>query len=755
VVAFLTALLQLLVVPLFAAVAWTARIVASVWAVSTAWVVKGYKLGASVWAVIVGLLRAFLFRLMSAVVALVAAVARPFRLASTLAGSTLASCGRAVIVGGAAAARAGGRLSSKATAVSGGFAASYWEGLVVAGRATWRAIKLAMRAASVTVAGGVVILLVYSGYAALNPEPTVTVVHWTTGHLLRDGSGLRLLRQMADEFNDAGYRNESGKQVRVEVHYAGGSEQSLELISRMAAGHVINAELPDPALVTPSASHWLVNVNHAAGREVFDLRDTESRSLARTYVGIVTYKAMADCLGWPDSPIGYAEIIQLRNHPAGWAAYDCAKLEWGQRPLFAFTDPSTSDTGRAVLLSLYAIAAQKAPEDLTMADLQRPEVVDFVRTFQGLVDHYMPATIPLNTKVCEGPRYGHFFLMPEDNLAHLIDGTEECLINGVEQNAPSLQEPMIIAYPHEGSLLREHCACAVKAPWVSEEEATATELWVAFLREERQQRSFVTAGFRPGTDLEVPPSTVAFSEAPANALHTERIHPEVAAAIDASWDLVKRPAVVTFVADTSGSMLGNKLQEEKDGLLLAVEDMAPNNWFGLISFDDSVKPLVEIAPVAHNRLGAKVVINEMKAGGETALYEAIKAAILMTDGAQAEPNAIRAVVVITDGLANRGTTCLDDLVAMTSSREVAVSSYCGFAEDTAVDVEGSSISKSDIRGIGLAIPTQHPVQVFFVAIGEDADLDIGRIFAGASGAEFRGATEADLAEVIEEFSRYF
>jgi Ca-activated chloride channel family protein len=593
---------------------------------------------------------------------------------------------------------------------------------------------------------------VYVLYQAANPEPTVTVVHWTTGHLLRDGSGLRLLRQMADEFNEAGHLSASGKRIRVEVHYAGGSDQAPDLISRLTTDGPINPELPDPTLVTPSASHWLVNVNYAAGQEVFDLHDTDSRSLARTYVGIVTYKAMAECLGWPDRPIGYAEIIELRSDPEGWARHDCARLEWGQRPLVAFTDPATSDTGRAVLLSLYSIAAEKAPEDLTQADLQRPEVLDFVHTFQGLVDHYAPATIPLNTKVCEGPKYGHFFLMPEDNLAHLIDGTEQCFINGVEQDA-RLQEPMVIIYPHEGSLLRENCACAVNAAWVSEEEAAATELWVAFLREDGQQASFVAAGFRPGTDLPVP--APEFGEAPAKIVHAERIHPEVAAAIDASWDLVKRPAVVTIVADTSGSMLGDKLRQEKEGLRQAVSDMAPNNWFGLISFDDTVKPLVPVGPIAENRLAAVAAIEGMRAEGETALYEAIMAGIRMTDEAAGPSDAIRAVVVITDGRANRGATCLDDIVTMASSRELAITSYCGFAEDLAFDGTGSAVSKTEITGSGLAVATRYPIQVFFVAIGEDADLDIGRILASATGADFRGATEADLAEVIEEFGRYF
>ena len=39
--------------------------------------------------------------------------------------------------------------------------------------------------------------------------------------------------------------------------------------------------------------------------------------------------------------------------------------------------------------------------------------------------------------------------------------------------------------------------------------------------------------------------------------------------------------------------------------------------------------------------------------------------------------------------------------------------------------------------------------------GDDADLEVGRILSQATGAEFLGVTEDDLAQVLEEFSKYF
>ena len=73
------------------------------------------------------------------------------------------------------------------------------------------------------------------------------------------------------------------------------------------------------------------------------------------------------------------------------------------------------------------MAAGKPPGELTLADVNDAQVRSKVTEFQRLVDHYMPGTIPLNTKIDQGTKYGHFFLMPEDNLVNLYKGTEQAI----------------------------------------------------------------------------------------------------------------------------------------------------------------------------------------------------------------------------------------------------------------------------------------------------------------------------------------
>jgi len=111
---------------------------------------------------------------------------------------------------------------------------------------------------------------------------------------------------------------------------------------------------------------------------------------------------------------------------------------------------------------------------------------------------------------------------------------------------------------------------------------------------------------------------------------------------------------------------------------------------------------------------------------------------------------------LTDGLANRGMAQLDDIIHIMSRREIPIQRLNGLnGLSSALDVQGQSVDKKDIVGAELVIETSHPIQVFFIGIGDDADMDIGRMLAEATGAEFQGVKDADLANVLEEFSKYF
>jgi Ca-activated chloride channel family protein len=592
--------------------------------------------------------------------------------------------------------------------------------------------------------------LVLGGRTAFTPPLVVT--HWANAHLTRP----QLLPEFADRFNRAGYRAVDGRRIEVRVVTTGSAEIADELVARVGQGTPINAKLENPTLVSPQADHWLVQANYQLGRPVVDLAAT--KTIATTWIGIVTYREMAECLGWPAREIGFADIVALRNDPRGWAKYPCAKAEWGQRPLVAYTDPLTSTTGRSALFTLYAIAAGKSPDQLTAADVRRPEVANYVRSFQGAVDHYVAGTLPLNTQIYLGPRYGHFFFIPEDNLVSLYQGKESVKV-GTDVKTSAITRSMVMLYPKEGSTQHNHSAAVVRADWVTPEQAAAAEQWITFLREEEQQRALMAEGLRPGTDLALSnPISGRYGLDPAKPtvrVNADRIDQRAMAEIIASWDEVKRPGVVTFVVDTSGSMSGTKINQARDGVVRALDAMSSRNRVGLLSFGSKIETAVDIAPLSEQRVALATTVRNLRVGGGTALYDAVKRAVEMTDVAPGDEDAVRGVVVLTDGQANEGSVGLSDVIRLTSRGELPVPRYRGYeGEASAVDAKGQRVQRGDLVGAGLQIETKHPVLVFFVGVG-DADAEVGRLLAEATGASFEGATEKDLAKVIEQFGRYF
>jgi hypothetical protein len=312
-------------------------------------------------------------------------------------------------------------------------------------------------------------------------------------------------------------------------------------------------------------------------------------------------------------------------------------------------------------------------------------------------------------------------------------------------------------------MARNNCACIVDADWVTDKQVEAAERWIDHMLADEQQRVFMDSGFRPTAGLTVDDHSSKITgeygldaTKPTKELTPALIKPEVAAAIDGSWKDVKRPAIVTFVVDTSGSMMGTKLQQTKDGMDRVLDAMGSNNSVGFLSFDDTVNSHIPVAPLEDNSYLIADTVQALRARGETALYDAIKAGIEMTDAAEGDEEAIRAVVVLTDGLANRCQTRLDGLIRMESNTERPIRRFGGCAGDPpATDDRGTRIEKVNMIGTELALETDHSIQIFFIGIGDDADMEVGRMLAEATGAEFRGIGEDDLAALLEEYSGYF
>jgi hypothetical protein len=169
---------------------------------------------------------------------------------------------------------------------------------------------------------------------------------------------------------------------------------------------------------------------------------------------------------------------------------------------------------------------------------------------------------------------------------------------------------------------------------------------------------------------------------------------------------------------------------------------------------------VDIAPVPENRFKVAEATMNTRPGVGSALYDAISEAIAMTDAAPAEENAIRGVAVLAGSEATEGRS-LDALAKMVTRDGRAVRQCRGFEADVrCLDEHGRDLTLHDVLGTDLAIPTQHPIKVFYIAASPRANPQLGCLLAEATRTDISSCTttgdlRADLAKVLAQYGDYF
>jgi Ca-activated chloride channel homolog len=577
--------------------------------------------------------------------------------------------------------------------------------------------------------------------------PTVKVVVWSSGekmNYLRD-----IVQRFNEERHDAKelFADGSSRPIEIQAMTVNSGPMADLLVNNLSRGQEFPSDTPAPHLISPSVDHWLSSVNYRTGTQVFDLANTHD--LARTPVVIAMYEEMAQVLGWPNREIGWADIVDLATDPRGWARYPNSNLEWGQKPLLAFTDPTVSSTARSALFAMYSAGSGKPAEALTVADVRNPQVQDYLRRVQGTVDHYFPETLKLQTKLFQGPRFVHFAPLEEYNLPWLRLGrvNAESVPGGKVEQRP-LEKRMVAIYPKEGTIWHNNPAGILQnVSWTDREHQQAAEVFVEYLLRPENQQAAMEWGFRPAIDIPLGPYLTAQygidPRQPRNLLG--RVQPQVAEEIMATWEDVKKPGVVVLVMDVSGSMQGTKLDRAKEGAKRFLQNMAPNTRVGMVTFSDGIRDRVPIGTLGDTRFQLANVIDRAQAGGGTALYDAIKVGIEMVDADSSADASIRGIVLLTDGLRTDGSVALSDLLSLTTRDERPVPRFVGTDKE----------DKTGLNANRLALSTQHDVHAFAVAFGDDADFEVLRLFSEATNSTFSRASERDLAAILERFGKYF
>lgn len=139
--------------------------------------------------------------------------------------------------------------------------------------------------------------------------------------------------------------------------------------------------------------------------------------------------------------------------------------------------------------------------------------------------------------------------------------------------------------------------------------------------------------------------------------------------------------IAVFVADCSGSMDGDPMNQLKNSLTNGAQYINDNNYVGLVSYSNSVTIEVPIAQFDLNqRSYFQGAVNNLIASGGTASYDAVVVAVKMITEAKAQhPDAKCMLFLLSDGYANNGYS-MDELTSALRTSGIPVYTI-GYGDD--------------------------------------------------------------------------
>lgn len=511
------------------------------------------------------------------------------------------------------------------------------------------------------------------------------------------------LEPLVQQFNEERHETADGKTIVVEVTAIG----SIESVRGIIDGTL------QPTVWSPASSIYIPVANAEwKNTHADDLVTGQPNDLVLSPVVIVMWRPMAQALGWPNKALGWEDIAQLAISEEGWTAY--GHPEWG-RFKFGHTHPAYSNSGiTSIIAETYAGLGKQ--RGLTEADLQSPELIEFMTGVESSIIHYGTSTGFFAERMFErGPSYLSAAVLYEN----LIVAQETKRISGA-----SSQIPVVAIYPKEGTFWSNHPYAILNAPWVTPEQKEAAQLFETFLLDKPQQLKALEFGFRPA-DPSIPLTAPLDAEHGVDITQPQTIlevpSASIITGIEDMWHTTKKPVDLIVVMDISGSMRGDKITTARSSLIQFIQKLDDRDRLRIDLFNDQIATLTPLTPIGEKRQQVMDSVSGIFEQNNTSLYDATLKAYqdLLVEG---DLNHIRAIVVLSDG---------DDTASIATLDEVI-----------------QKIQASEEEG-------GNAIKVFTIAFGEDASADILKQIAEPSGGKQYDSSPETIQKIYDEIATFF
>ncbi len=503
--------------------------------------------------------------------------------------------------------------------------------------------------------------------------------------------------EMVRDFNGSGHSLEN-KTIRVKAIHVN-SGDSLEDLKQ---GRI------KPDMWSPGDESWLeLGAAH--------WRNVKQKPLFEGYAPLVDiplviamWEPMAKALGYP-KPIGWTDIASLASSPKGWESL--GRPEWG-RFRWGHAHPDANSGFLTIVSEVYAALGKT--DGLTPDDLKKPEVVSFLKQFEGAVEHYGLSNSWIDDLMhAKGPAYLSAAAQYENTI--------------IETNQKHRNQPfkLVAIYPKEGTFWTRHPTAIIEEEWMTPEKKKASQKFIDFLLSLESQRRAMDMGLRPISKDVAIASPFDEDHGVSPALAEEKIFrvPEegVLKRIVDLWEDVKVPATVFLVLDRSGSMKGKAMENAKEGAIQFLKSMKPRDQVKVIVFNNEVTTLNELCLVRECAENAAGRLQEVFAEGGTALHDAVMSSYgSLIEMKKKNPNRRYGIVVLSDG------------------------------KDTS-----SRVSRFDFidflpRGEDFDVP-----KVYTIAYGDEADRDLLAEISNRTNARLFSSSIERIGETYKELSANF